>query len=213
MTLLSNRKLAVLCCALLVVGFSTAAFADPVTINLAGPINSSTNPVVNSVYVGPYAGTINGSSVLLTCDDYNHEVSVGQVWTANISTFTDLSHTRFWNALNPAQSLKNYEMAAWLTAQMFSNPKSSWGDISFAIWKIFAGNTPTTGNSSYWLSLASQNYQNFDYSNFKIYTPTDSSAASAQEYIVMAPEPAGILLLGIGLLGLFFVRRKHYIMA
>ncbi len=204
-------KLAVV--AAVVVGLlalAPAALADTVTIKLTGPINTSTNPVVNGVFVGPYAATVNGVSMQLICDDYDHHVSVGDVWTANVSTFADLSHTRFWNSGNTAQSLKNYQMAAWLSMQLLMSPKSVWGDIHYAMWRIFSVNAPNVGNSTYWLNLAaSQDFSTVDFSNVKIYTPINPTAP--QEYIVVTPEPASLALLGTGfVMAGSFLRRKYF---
>ena len=203
---LRKTRLAALLCALLVT-FATSALADDVTI-VFGPVSTDTNPVVNGVFVGPYAATINGSAAQIVCDDYDHDVSNGEVWQASVSTFADLSHTRFWDSSNPTQSLKNYEMAAWLTAQMFTNPKSAWGDIGYAIWRIFSGDAPNVGNSSSWLALAAkQDFSHYDFSQFRIYTP--SNPTSPQEYIVMMPEPESLLLLGLGLFSLLLFRKRQ----
>jgi len=196
------------CLSLLILGTSSWAFADTITL---GNVDGGTNPVADGVYVGPYAGTWNGSPVQMVCDDYSHEVFVGETWQAHASTFADLSHTRFWDGAHAAQSLQKYEMAAWLTAQIFLNPRTAWGDIGFAIWRIFTGSTPTLGNSDYWTNLAaSQDLSHCDFSNFRILTPDSSGANSAQEYIVIvAPEPATMLLVVLGLVGLCLMGRKR----
>jgi len=196
------------CLALLILGTSSWAFADTITL---GNVDGSTNPVANGVYVGPYAGTWNGSPVQMVCDDYSHEVFVGETWQAHASTFADLSHTRFWDGAHAMQSMQKYEMAAWLTAQIFLNTRTAWGDIGFAVWRIFTGSTPTFGNSDYWMNLAaSQDPSHYDFSNFRILTPNSSGTDSPQEYIVIvAPEPATTLLLVLGLVGLCLMGRKR----
>jgi len=193
------------CFALLI---SSWAFADTITL---GNVNDGSNPVSGGVYVGPYAGTWNGSPVQMVCDDYSHEVFVGETWQAHASTFADLSQTRFWDSAHAGQSLQKYEMAAWLTAQMFAGNRDSWAAIGFAIWRIFTGSTPTSGGADYWMSVAaSQDFSHYDFSRFRILTPDSSGANSAQEYIVIvAPEPATILLLVLGLVGLCLMGRKR----
>jgi hypothetical protein len=101
-----------------------------------------------------------------------------------------------------------YEEAAFLVEQLALDPGAA-NDISFAIWSIFSPAVPPTANSGWWLSYAqSQTYTPDEFSNFEILTPTDSSPGSAQEYLVMVPEPCSVLLLGSGLFALGVFRKR-----
>jgi len=190
--------------ALALVISAPAVKADGVQVTLTGVSGGSANGVETS----PYFGTVNGvTNVPIVCDDFFHEVYVGETWTATVNTFATLGQARF-QGTDAAATLLMYEEAAFLIEQLAANPQSS-GDISFAIWSIFSPGVPATANSAAWLTLAqNQNFTPDEFSGFEILTPTDSSAGSAQEYIVNTPEPASMLLLGSGLFALAAWRRR-----
>jgi hypothetical protein len=180
------------------------ANADGVQVTLTGVSGGSANGVDTSPYYGT-VGTQTG--VPIVCDDYWHEVYIGESWMANVNTFSTLSQARFQGATAGA-TLLMYEEAAFLVEQLGSNPSAA-NDISFAIWSIFSSGVPATGNSAWWLNYASsQTYTPGEFANFIILTPQDNSQGSAQEYLVKTPEPATFLLLGSGLFALVGLRRR-----
>lgn len=167
----------ILCCA------SVNASADTFTL-----VGSSGVTTTNGTIVGPLSGLLNSTSLMVVCNDYNHHVDFGQTWEVQVRTFDQLS----------GSALAQYQQAAWLTTQFALNPTSSWGDIQFAVWRVFT-NDPAliTAGSDFWLAQAmSQDFSNFDFGAFRILTPT---GADGQEMITVIPEPATLLLLGTGL--------------
>jgi hypothetical protein len=187
------------------------AVADSVTLTGAGPANQG------GVYVYPYTLQIGSNTYAAICDDYNHEVWVGENWTANIYSFSQYQSGRFGN-----EGLQNYEEAAWLLSQIPTAGASEVGDINFAVWSIFTSGVPVqpqTGSldgSGYWLTqattAANNNFYGMNFSNYRIVTPTDNGTDSPQEYlIVTAPEPSSLLMLGTGLIGIAGVVKKKLV--
>jgi PEP-CTERM motif-containing protein len=195
-------------CALLLAG---TAVADSVTLTAAGPANQG------GVYVYPYTLQIGSNTYAAICDDYNHEVWVGETWTANIYSFSQYQSGRFGN-----EGLQNYQEAAWLLSQIPTAGASEIGDINFAVWSIFTPGVPVqsqTGSldgSAYWLTqatiAANNNFYGMNFSNYRIVTPTDNGTGSPQEYLIAtAPEPSSLLMLGTGLIGIAGVVKKKLV--
>jgi hypothetical protein len=180
------------------------ADSTPILVTLTGVNGSS----ANAVYTSPYFGTVNGvEGVGIVCDDYWHEVYIGESWYATVNTFSTLDQARFQGP-DAASTLLMYEEAAFLVEQLTLDPGAA-NDISFAIWSIFSPGVPPTANSGWWLTYAQdQTYSPSEFLNFEILTPTDSGQGSAQEYLVMVPEPCSALLLGSGLFALGVFRKR-----
>ncbi len=204
----NTNKLKVLVGLLFAIGATMAASADTVSVRFAG----LGGQVQNQVYTYPYYLTIdNGPQMPMICDDYLHTSNVGDTWQAKLTNLGvgNLSNTRFDN-------LTEYEQAAYLLMQISNGNQSEWGNINFAIWKIFdpnlaMGEAPKgTLGPDYWYQLAkTANLSNIDFSEVEILTPTAKHSNSGdQEFLFLTPEPGTLLLIGSGLIGVFAQRKR-----
>lgn len=163
-------------------------------------------------YIGAYSGQLDGQNVSLFCDDFANEVTVGQQWTANLSTITtgsDLSNTRYGDVAGAAQT---YQQVAWLDTQFSQQSTAQWADIHATIWQYFDPTAAPTPSSDYWMKQAQQNYSSIGYDNFRVVTNVGPVAKTGQvqEFITMVspssagpvatPEPASAFLIGSSLL-------------
>jgi len=195
-------------------GLAATAVADTIEVTFTG-VNGDNQ---GGYYISPYYGFLTDkhgkkTDVDLACDDFLHEITWGETWTATVSTFQDLSQVRF-QAGTPSLTFQRYGEMAWLLEQMSQNPSQA-GDIQFALWSIpdpaVQSQPGFTPGSAHWLTLAeNKTYTPGGFWRFEILTPTDPTANSAQEMFIErpTPEPASLALFGTGLLGLAAFVRK-----
>lgn len=202
------------------------AHADSTTTMQFTGVNGANNGVY---YVSPYTGTINygtssAQAVVLFCVDINNEVSMGQVWNANVTSLAsgNFSNTRYGNgSVNPKLGAVNpqtlYEEAAWITTQ-FTSHKSDYVSLQYALWDLMTpGAEPTNYANAdgitvaQWLALAAVNYGQINPATFEIITNsgTVSYTGQVQEFIVQTPEPAAIVFLLVGIVAMLSLLNRR----
>ena len=204
-----------------------------VNITLTSPGSN----VMNGVYVGPYNATVNGQSTQIICDDFLDDSYTGESWTANVTTLSNLTGTK-WGSMTNATQL--YNEAAWLATQMLSSKYSGnptqVGYLAYAIWATFnpaaveawlgGPLSPTWLAVKGWMTTAGlQSFTPGEFSNFFLYTPNlnfpitcnggKCATAPPQEFFGFLSVPEGgsaltyFLLTAIACFGAMILRAKE----
>ena len=151
-----------------------------------------------NVYIGPYTLSLNGQNTAAMCIDFFAESNVGDTWNAYV---TQVGSSNLSNTYHPTYG-QEYEEEAYLFSQIIE-PGSDRTGLQEAAWDITAyGITNSSykyliGDNSY-IDAALANYNKINLSAYEIVS--DTVAGAEQEFIVCAPEPGSLTLLGAGLL-------------
>src|SRR5262249_1128713 len=137
---------------ILLVALSLAGFFMMPASSLAISVTllNGGNVVQSGVFVGPYQLRVDGNPLSAVCDDFYHDLFVGDTWTATARPLTkvNLQFFEFGNPANPHLAINpmaSYAEAAYLTSLFLTHPQADWGAIHFAIWGLF---DPAVSNAS-----------------------------------------------------------------
>jgi hypothetical protein len=142
------------------------------------------------------------------CDDRTHGVCLGQELSGHLSNVLSLGENR-----NPFGPMHLYLELAWLSAQYDAHPKAT-RDINLAALAIV---NPSVIHSNFWNSGADKwlglahnhDYSDFDSDRVVVINFSDvSPARRTEEQMMETPEPGSLILLGSGLAGIFWRRRR-----
>lgn len=182
-----------------------ATFASADTLTLV-----STPSGVN----GPYSMSLNGSTTTtpMICYSENNSITYNETWNVQAFTINTVSTIASFSDIDSkfALTVFQYNMLGYLADKLFADPGNS--ALQNAIWSITAG-TGTITDSLFKeaFDAVTGGFQTTDVFYIPIGTFNSDNGypyGTPQPFIVQAPEPGSVLLLGVGLLGLVGFRKR-----
>ncbi len=179
---------------------ATAIYASPVTIHM---IDTGAGLSDGTFFVGPYDITIDGNPYKALCYDVLDESNVGDVWSAQSLSLTNVMTGGGQFSVQPGSAFK-YQEVGYLASL---NPSSSASqiDLQHALWSLFApGAVTITAGVQWYLDNASSHAAS--YTGHATYL----EAPGHQALVVFSPEPAtvwfGLIGFGLLLIGRFAIK-------
>jgi PEP-CTERM motif len=194
--------------AVTLVGFAPSSFADSMVT-----VDGTYAFADNGYGIPPYGGTLDGQAASFYCVDFTHDIGAGNSWLAIVTPLTSSGTSIVpYLAGKTTDGVSDYLLFAWLITQMTqTSSQSIQAQDQWAIWSLTDGNYDPYGNQASILSTAAAQLTaaNFTGQGWEILTPDASLNQYGQEFIVSTPEPSTILLFGLGLAGMFLLKRRE----
>jgi len=220
-----TRRFTLLLLSLFVV-FVVAVPAFPSTVLITFVQANANDQTFNGDYAGLYDGKVNGVKTEFVCDDFLHNISGGESWTANVNSSAPVNPdpttgNRFGPGTinNPLLTVLNltqqeeYNMITWLVEQIFADPSNSnhqWGAYQGAIWAITDSawqdgdyTASYGGLTAKGEVIAAEAYKDVPAARI-VYTPAEGQPG--QEFY--GTEPAIPVLLGFTFVGVGMLRKR-----
>lgn len=185
------------------------ASANPVTIELTGTSGVSDG----ADYVLPYFLSINGGTpISAACYDFFDAAFVGETWTANELNLSE-AVTSGQYASDP-NALEDYEMVGVLSTLTTVSAQDQI-DLQHDLWNVFDPGTFTLdAGMSVYVAAATAELPTFNFANTRYLEgviPGDQAFVFSGGDTLRfpdSPEPASLLLIGIGLLAIPALSRR-----
>ncbi|MBI5280422.1 MAG: hypothetical protein HY858_01980 [Candidatus Solibacter usitatus] len=165
--------------------------------------------------VSPYRIKVDGADFPALCYDFQHSVSGGQTWQANLLTLTDLSLAYFTGV---AGYQEKYAEEMWLYSQlMTASDDAARVGIQHAAWLLFTPGAPSSGAAAWLAAAAAARLAGFPGVDLSTYRVVNSlpGAPQVQGFIIggfppaSIPEPAPYVATGAGLVLLAVWKRRR----
>jgi hypothetical protein len=167
-----------------------------------------------SHYIGPYQLNVDGRDVPAMCFDFQHTVSAGQTWEAQLLALTGLGGAYF-TGVTDYQA--RYEEEAWLYSQLVgtSDAQARIG-IQHAAWMLFTL-AATEGGAGPWMAAAAAaraaGFPGLNLADYRVVVPLPDGP-QVQGFLIAAPpaavpEPSSFFLAGCGMLLVALFKRRR----
>ena len=202
--------------------FRTLLFAAAVSLLGLAPTASADSLVTvdgsyafadNGYGIPPYGGTLNGQPAEFYCVDFTHDISAGDSWLAVVTPLASSGGSNVpYLSSQTTDGVSDYLIFAWLIGQ---ETPGNQAQNQWAIWSVTDGGYDPYGNPVSLLDAAASQLTaaGFTGAGWDILTPDANLNQYGQEFLVQTPEPSSVLLLGVGLCALLFLKRRQQLLS